>query len=150
MMSGVWLAAVAAPVCALTDAELIEARGAFEARRDGVLQGQVERPYPEDGVWHYADLALAALYRNERLEEANEALLHIRREYPVDADPAREPGDPEGDDFHWSINILQRIYWLFGSASKHRPGRLTAEAEAALLEVFWESARRKTGIASLP
>jgi len=137
------ICSLAAPrVWALSDAELSAVLGGFEARRDEVLARQVADPYPATGVWHYADFALAALYRNERLDEANEALLTIRREFPVNPDPQRGPGDPEVDDFHWSINLLQRIYWLFGSRSDRFPGRLSPVAEAALLEIFWDSARR--------
>ena len=131
-----------APGHALTDAELAAARDGFEARSDEVLTAQVEDPYPEDGVWHYADFALAALYRDERVDEANSAILHIRANYPVDPDPERELGEPEREDFHWSINLLQRIYWFFHADSSFYPGRLTPEAEGALLEIFWESARR--------
>ncbi len=133
---------LAAPSHALTEAELTAVRDGFDARRDEVLKAQVADPYPPEGVWHYADFALAALYLNERVDEANEAILHIRREFPVDPEPQREPGEPERDDFHWSINILQRIYFMFSSQSSVHPGRLSAEAEAALLEIFWESARK--------
>lgn len=127
---------------ALDTAELEAVLGQFDARRDTVLRRQVASPYPRDGVWHYADFALAALYLNERVADANAAILRIHREFPVNPDPHRKPTDPEVQDFHWSINLLHRIYFLFHSRSAHFPGRLTPAAEAALLDIFWQSAHR--------
>ena len=126
----------------MSDADLTWVLNGFDARRDEMLRMQLEKPYPRSGVWHYADFALAALYLNERVEEANAALVKIRKEFPVDPDPKRERGDPEVHDLHWSINLLHRIYFFFNRRSPYFPGRLTSEAEAALLEMFWESARR--------
>ncbi len=127
---------------AMPDAELQAEIDQFDVRRDEMLRRQLADPYPGEGVWHYADFALAGLYLNERVDEANEAILHIRREFPVGPDPRRASGDPEVDDFHWSINLLQRIYFLFSAESSFFPARLTPEAETALREIFWDSARR--------
>jgi len=127
---------------ALGDAELQAVVDGFEERRDWALREQVRDPYPEDGVWHYADFALAALYLNERVDEANEAILTIHRDFPVDPDPEREPGEPDRQDFHWYINLLHRIWFLFAHDSDRFPGRLSTEAESALLDIFWDSARR--------
>ncbi len=138
----VLLALTSAPGWALTDAELQSVLDGFDARRDEVLHRQVKEPYPPEGVWHYADFALAALYLNEQVNEANEAILTIHRDFPVDPDPERGPGDAERQDFHWSINLLHRIWFLFNRDSAFFPGRLSPEAEAALLDIFWNSARR--------
>ncbi|MEW6358216.1 MAG: hypothetical protein AB1696_17920 [Planctomycetota bacterium] len=113
----------------LEDKELTDVLTGFEARRDAMLKEQVANPYPADGVWRYADFALAALFRNERVGDANDAILKICREFPID------------DQYHWHINLLHRIYFLFHRESKFFPGRLTPEAEAALLERFWNTAR---------
>jgi len=116
-------------------------------RRDTILARQVASPYPRSGAWHYIDFALAALCRNERLGEANAALLTLHEEFPVDPDPRREPSGEEVADAHWQINLLHRIWWLFHRRSRFFPGRLTPEAEAALLDIFWQSARRHCRIA---
>lgn len=42
------------------------------------------------------------------------------------------------DGFHWHAYLLERLYFLFGSASRHHPGRMSAEAEAALLDMLWQ------------
>ena len=124
------------------DEQLQRVLDAFAARRDAMLVRQAAKPYPAEGVWHDADFALAALYRDERLAEANAALVRMHQQHPVDPDPERKPTDPEVQDFHWYINLLHRIYFLFSSSSRVFPGRLTADAEAALLDVFWHSARQ--------
>jgi hypothetical protein len=142
LYAGLLVALVPSPGSTMTDAELQAMIDGFDARRDEMLRRQLANPYPEGGVWHYADFALAALYLNERVDEGNEAILTIRREFPVDPDPRPGPEEPEVDDFHWSINLLQRIYFLFNANSSFFPGRLTPEAEAALLAIFWDSGRR--------
>jgi hypothetical protein len=116
----------------MSDSELKAALGAFEARRDEMLKEQVAHPYPplkDSPLWHYADFALAALYRNERAAEANAAILRIQKECPID------------ENFHWGINLLNRIYFLFNAKSTHFPGRLTPEAEAALADILWRWAQ---------
>ena len=127
---------------ALSDERLDGVIDGFETRRDEILRLQVQDPYPASGAWHYTDFALAALYRNDRVAQANEAILKLYAEFPVDPDPEREPGQPEVPDAHWHINLLQRIWFLFNHDSAFFPGRLSEQAEAALLEMFWRSARR--------
>ena len=110
----------------------------FAERRDAILARQVASPYPRSGAWHYIDFALAALYRNERLDEANAALLKLHKEFPVDPDPRRGPKGEEVADGHWQINLLHRIWWLFNAGSRFFPGCLSPEAEAALLDSLWQ------------
>jgi len=126
----------------LSESELREVWDGFDGRCAQVLRRQVEAPYPKTGVWHYADFALAALYLNEKTDKANEAILRIHEEYPINPNRKRAPGDLEVQDFYWHINLLQRIYFLFHRGSEFFPGRLTPEAEAAFLDIFWNSARR--------
>jgi len=100
------------------------------ARRDTVLRAQLARPYPAEGCWHYEDLALAAYWLNERTSEADQAILTERqKEFP---DSLKDGG------FHWHAYILERIYFLFARDSSHFPGRMSAEAEAALLDMLWQ------------
>jgi len=104
-----------------------------DARRDEMLRAQIEAPYPRNGTWHYADFALAAFYLNQRVDEANAAILHIRK--------VEFPQDLRQGNFHWRINLLQRIYWFFNHRSKYFPGRLSPAAERSLVEMFWEWAK---------
>jgi len=135
------LVLLTAPSCIRASPERI-ALSQVDARRDAILQRQVDKPYPRSGAWHYIDFALAALNRNERLDEANAALLRMHKEFPVNPNPRVGPAAEEVADAHWQINLLHRIWWLFHSRSQLFAGRLTAEAEAALLDIFWQSARR--------
>jgi len=100
------------------------------ARCEAMLRVQLANPYPPSGCWHYEDFALAAYWLNERTAEADRALLTVRdKEFPA----ALQEGG-----FHWHAYLLERLYFLFGSASKHHPGRMGAEAEAAVLEMLWQ------------
>jgi len=138
---GLALVLVVAPACVRVSPRRV-ASGPVDARRDAILERQVDKPYPGSGAWHYIDFALAALYRNERVDEANAALVKVHKEFPVDPNPRSGPGAEAVADGHWQINLLHRIWWLFHSKSAFFPGRLTAETEAALLDIFWQSARR--------
>ena len=137
-----------APVNALTEAELIAARDAMDARCEQVMSRQATSPYPPDGPWRYTDQALGALWvGGEHLAAGNQAILELLQKYPVDPDPERQPGDPERMDYHWQINLLHRIWWLFSHNAERFPGRLTPAAEQALLQIFWDSSRRHCRLA---
>ncbi len=100
------------------------------ARGDAVLRAQLARPYPGEGCWHYEDFALAAYWLNERTAEADRALVTEReKEFPAAL---------KDNDFHWHAYLLERMYFLAGSTSKHFPGRMGARGEAALLDMLWQ------------
>ena len=99
-------------------------------RGDVVLRAQLAKPYPPDGCWHREDFALAAYWLKERLAEADQALLAEReKEFPAAL---------KANDFHWHAYLLERIYFLFGKSSPRFPGRMGAEAAAALLDMLWQ------------
>ncbi|HEY3320671.1 MAG TPA: hypothetical protein VGP72_09425 [Planctomycetota bacterium] len=101
-----------------------------DARRDAVMRLQLSKPYPPDGCSRYQDFALAAYWLNERTAESDQAILTEReKEYSESL---------KKGDFHWNAYILERIYFLFGHASKHFPGRMSTAAEAALLDMLWQ------------
>ncbi len=121
----------------LTTQELLVVRDGFEARRDTMLSGQVTNTFPGTGggetglyVWNRQDFALAALFRNTRVAEANQAI--------VDACNALLEDNVAYDvDFHWYGNLFYRIYKFFGTGSEYYPGRLTTEAEQSIYNIFW-------------
>ncbi|MCX7049463.1 MAG: hypothetical protein NTX50_28755 [Candidatus Sumerlaeota bacterium] len=99
-------------------------------RCDTVMRAQLAKPYPSSGCWHYEDFALAAYWLNQRTTEADKAILTEReKEFPASL---------KDGAFHWHAYILERIYFLFSRSSKHFPGRMSAEAEAALLDMLWQ------------
>ena len=99
-------------------------------RCEVVMKSQLAKPYPPDGCWRYEDFALAAYWLNQRTAEADQAILTEReKEFAPDV---------ERNNFHWHAYLLERIYFLFGSTSKHFPGRMSKEAESALLDMLWQ------------
>jgi len=135
------------PVFALTDAELTAVRDGFAARRDSCLASQIAKPYPNPdsadtglAVWGKQDFALAALYNNTRLAEANQAIVEACHALKNDPKSYRE-------SFHWRGNLFYRLYKFFGQDSACYPGRLTPEAQAAICDVFWNWAKRESRIA---
>lgn len=101
-----------------------------EARRDTVMRLQLNKPYPPDGCSHDQDFALAAYWLNERTNDADKALIAEREKEFADS--------LKKGDFHWNAYILERIYFLFSRASKHFPGRMSVESEAAVLDMLWQ------------
>jgi len=99
-------------------------------RCNSMLAAQLAKPYPSGGCWHYEDQALAAYWLNRQTAAGDQALLTER-----DQELAASLKD---NDFHWHAYILERIYFLFGRQSRHFPGRMSAEAEAALVDMLWQ------------
>lgn len=104
-----------------------------------VMRAQLARPYPGDGCWRHEDFALAAYWLNERTAEADQALLTERAQ--------DFPKSLAGGDFHWHAYLLERLWFLFGSGSRHWPGRMGAQAEAALLDMLWQWAEPRCRLA---
>lgn len=126
---------------ALTEQELIDIRDGFEARRDETLDAQIDSPWPDPDTmtWGQLNFALAALYRNTRLDDANQAITNAYNMFK--ADPVEMY-----NDFHWKGNHLVRIYEFFANDSKYFPGRLTADSEAKICELLYDWANTKTTI----
>ncbi len=109
------------------------------ARQERVLRSLLDDPYPPKnssggtGLWHFENFALAAYGLNERTAEADAGLLTLRR----DLFPAANAHFDAGA-IHWHAYIQERIYWLYSSRSKHHPGRMSLDAENAILEMLWE------------
>ncbi|MCX7015238.1 MAG: hypothetical protein NTW86_22235 [Candidatus Sumerlaeota bacterium] len=135
------------------ESDLVALRDGFDARRDAMLQSQIDDPYPEakestDGksqmnlyVWHYLDFALAALYRNQRVPEANDAVLKACEHYKRDR---QEMLSSKG--FYWSGNLFLRVYELFHGGSRFFPGRLRPDVEKEMLERMWDWGRTRARV----
>jgi len=120
------------------DQQANEVLNQTETRQDRMLRSMLSNPYPPKGsggpgMWHYEDFAIAAYWFNEKTTEADEGILTLQEElYPA----ALESFEAGG--FHWHAYLLERIYFLFSSRSKHFPGRMSVEAEHAILEMLWD------------
>lgn len=94
------------------------------------------------GVWGDTLWALAALHRNERVEEANARLLAHAQAYlasiPEAGAPGFSPENPHGAPWaYFALGDYVRILCLFHADSPHHPGRLSGETEAAMKEALW-------------
>lgn len=110
-----------------------------EARQQTVLRSLLDDPYPPKsaskgpGLWHYENFALAAYGLNEQTAEADAGLLALQKDLFQSALESFEAGG-----FHWHAYLQERIYWLYSSRSQYHPGRMSVEAENAILEMLWQ------------
>lgn len=94
-----------------------------------------------DGTWGDNLWCLAALYLNEKVDEANARLLKRANEFLASKPaqlPATSPEDP--GNLPWtffSVTDYVRTLCLFHAKSPHFPGRLRPETEAAMKEALW-------------
>ncbi|MFV1965729.1 MAG: hypothetical protein ACC628_09930, partial [Pirellulaceae bacterium] len=147
----VFVCAIPAVAEEKSDQDLMALGSAFETRRDAVLASQVASPYPPlsgDGkaysginIWHRLDFALAALFLDESIEEANRSVMEAAHMSLAEI----QRGEPDRD-FHWHAPLYVRIYSFFHAASQHFPGRLSSQAEEAIREVLWEWARTNAAL----
>jgi len=132
----------------LTDEELTKIRDSFAERRDAGLAALRGRPleispvreplsqgrprYARHFSYSIVDFALAALWNDEQVETANEALEKWAGLYIDDRDLRNDR-----DSFYWPADVLCRIVEFFGPAGSIAPGRLYPETYDKLLEAMW-------------
>jgi len=124
-----------------------EKMDSFETRRDVVLKKELAKPLKKPRFIKYHDLdlsrpyatstmgfALKHLYANDKVKEANAAIIQLRKYYKDHPDDIGY----EHDSMNWIGCHMFRVYMLFNHNSKYFPGRLSKKAETALLELMWE------------
>jgi hypothetical protein len=101
------------------------------------------------GVWGDTIWSLAALYANEKVDQANARLLENSKAYLAAITElsktqtsgqeahAFEPGQADTPWAYFSLCDYVRILCLFRAESQHFPGRLKPETEAAMKEALW-------------
>ena len=95
-----------------------------------------------NGIWGDVLWSLAALYLNERVDDANGRLLEDASQY-IAARKAQQgvpsflPEDAETPWAYFALTDYVRILHLFHAKSPHFPGRLEKETEAAMKEALW-------------
>ncbi|MEO6740768.1 MAG: hypothetical protein ABIP20_10980, partial [Chthoniobacteraceae bacterium] len=105
------------------------------------------------GTWGDNLWCLAALYLNEKGDEANARLLKRAKDY-IASNPANSPRTlPEAPgNLPWtffSVTDYVRTLCLFHSKSPHFPGRLKPETEAAMKEALWLWVRGESRLADV-
>ncbi len=102
--------------------------------------------------WGDTNWALAALYLNERVDEANARLLKRSTTYIESARGAKQPDfkpETSKESFpcgYFGMTDYVRILCLFHAGSGHYPGRLSAKTEAAMREALWVWARGRSRV----
>ena len=112
--------------------------------RERVLRKTIARntSWP-NGVWGEVLWSLAALYLNEKVDQANARLLKRANDYIALNQTNQEISNfepEEATDTPWAyfgLTDYVRILYLFHAKSTHYPGRLTSETEAAMKEALW-------------
>ncbi len=144
----------------LTTQELITARDGFESRRDAAFEKLRGKPLviaaklpplsPGRGDFTRAfsysitDFAMRAMWLNEQIDTANEAL-RINSQHYIDDKLCRN----DRDSFYWAADVVCRIVEFFGRNGTIAPGRLTAETEDLILEMMWVYAKENSKVDSL-
>jgi len=96
-----------------------------------------------NGAWGEVLWSLAALYLNEKVDEANARLLKRANDYIALRRTNGEISDFAPEDAtetpwtYFALTDYVRILYLFHAKSTHYPGRLTVETEAAMKEALW-------------
>lgn len=105
------------------------------------------------GTWGDNLWCLAALYLNEKTDEANARLLKRAKDYVATAPTTAAPTSPEAPgNLPWtffSITDYVRIIYLFHSKSPQFPGRLKPATEAAMKEALWLWVRGESKLANV-
>lgn len=91
-------------------------------------RGQFVRYYS----WSLMAFASRCLYLNERVDEANAAIVENAQHY---LDHPKDIHDR--DSFHWHAESVMRLIEMYGRRGAHRPGRITEATERRALDAIW-------------
>lgn len=105
-----------------------------DARREQAFEGLLANPN-YTGLNRHITFAMAAYWMNKQTSEADAGLVLSR-------DTGLHSADIK--DFRKDAYLLARIYLLFSQQSRYFPGRMSSEAEDAILEMLWDYAHVAT------
>ena len=120
--------------------------------REASLRGTIARKegWPP-GTWGDNLWCLAALYLNEKTDEANARILKRAKDFIASKPENLAETSPEDPGkLPWSffsITDYLRILYLFHAKSPHFPGRFKPETEAAMKESLWLWVRGESRLA---
>lgn len=120
--------------------------------REASLRGTIasKEGWPP-GTWGDNLWCLAALYLNEKTDEANARMLKRAKDFIASKPENLAKTSPEDPGkLPWtffSITDYLRILYLFHTKSPHFPGRLKPETEAAMKESLWLWVRGESRLA---
>lgn len=149
-------AGAAGPPAADSGLESLVAQTRADSLR--LREGALRRTIAKDtcwpgGVWGDNLWCLAALYLNEKTDEANARLLQRARDCIASSPTPAPLTSPEAPgNLPWtffSVTDYVRTLCLFHSKSPHFPGRLKPETEAAMKEALWLWVRGESRLADV-
>ncbi|TAE77122.1 MAG: hypothetical protein EAZ84_05535, partial [Verrucomicrobia bacterium] len=116
----------------------------FEQRRDLVLKSLRGRPFIQGYIspspsyrrpesYTYMDFALRCFLNDEQIPEANAAVAAFCNQYN---------DNQYFDNVDWLSDMAFRILEDYGSQGRIAPGKLTQANEAAMMNLFWQYAKR--------
>ena len=148
------------PAESLDDNRLEKIQNGFEKRRQIAFQkakgeqleiAEIEDPispgrgrFSRDFSYSIIDFSMAALWNNEQIKTANEALIK-NAEFYINNPGARN----DRDSFYWAGDVLCRIVELFGENGSKAPGRLSNEAENKIFKMMWTYVETNSKVDSL-
>lgn len=128
-------------------------QASLKARQHSLRTTIARDNYWIKGAWGDTIWCLAALYQNEKVEEANARLLkrantynNLQRKNQENAKFLPESENPTPWAY-FGITDYVRIYYLFHSNSPHFPGRLQPDTEAAMKEAVWHWVKSESQVA---
>ncbi|MFK7850552.1 MAG: hypothetical protein AB8D78_06195 [Akkermansiaceae bacterium] len=124
----------------------------FEKRVDEMFRAQAGKPLhrakkkpplkkgrpPYIRAYSHSMMAFAArcLYLNEKIEEANAALVENAEAYLEDPESVSDR-----DSFHWHGEMVLRLLEFYGPKGSVSPGLITGETEKIILQPHWHYSR---------
>ena len=119
--------------------------GQTQGRQEQALVLQEANTFPSSGMWYHENYAISAYWLNTGLATADAGLISCFEDAVevVNEDESISYKTLYQDridvhNFHWHAYLLERIYFLFSAQSTFFPGRMSAEAEAAVLQMLWD------------
>jgi hypothetical protein len=97
------------------------------ARQERGLAMQLDDTFPATGPWFYECFALAAYGLDTDTEVADAGMIAMQTN-----------GAYKAQGYHWHAYLQARMYFLYSSQSDFFPGRMSAAAEDAVLEMLWD------------
>ena len=142
----------------MNDEQLQRIRSGFDRRMRRMLEAERGRPlrrakklpplgpgrgnYLRPYSYSIVEFATRCFFLDEKIKAANAALIENAQHYLAN------PKDlNDRDSFHWHAEMLCRLIEMFGQNGLTAPGRMSAEAEALIMDLLWRYARRNSVIA---
>ena len=115
-------------------------------RQEQAMVLQEANTFPPSGMWYHEDYAIAAYWLNTGIAAADAGLISCFEDAVVEIINEDESisyktlyqDRVDVENFHWHAYLLERIYFLFSAQSSFFPGRMSTEAEAAVLQMLWD------------